>query len=90
MIKIILTAVVLLSLGSVSASADASKGQRLYLKKLKSVCGFNGAKMAEKHSTIEWEKLHDANKIADEIRKECPKVKDSALKDKYDSLLRLL
>jgi hypothetical protein len=81
--KIILSGIVLLSVSSVILNADASKGQRLYLKKLKSVCGINGAKMAAKHSSAQWEKLHNENKIADEIRKECPKVKDSSLKEKF-------
>ena len=82
-IKIIFTVGLFISFINVTLSADESKGQRLYLKKLKSVCHMNGAEMATKHSSEEWKELHDTNKLADEIRKICPKVKDSALKDKF-------
>ena len=82
-INIVLTASVLLSIGGLSLNADASKGQRLYLKKLKYICGMNGAEMAVRHSTAQWEKLQKANNIADEIKTICPKVKDSAIKDKF-------
>jgi len=81
--KIALTALVLLSVGSTSVSADVNKGQRLYLKKLKGVCGINGADMAAKHSSDEWEKLYKANKLGDELKMRCPKAKDSSLKEKF-------
>lgn len=79
--KIILTSVLLLSVGTTVASADVAKGQKLYLKKLKGACGMNGAKMASKHSQAEWEDVK--SNLADEIKNICPKVKDGALKDKY-------
>jgi len=78
---VLITFVALLS--STTLSADVSKGQRLYLKKLKSVCGFNGAEMAAKHSSKEWEKLMKEGKLAQEIQNECPKVKKSSLKEKF-------
>ena len=81
MIKIALAAFVMLTMSATTLSADAAKGQKLYLKKLKGACGFNGAKMAAKHSQDEWEAVKDT--LADEIRNICPKVKDKALKDKY-------
>jgi 23S rRNA pseudoU1915 N3-methylase RlmH len=64
-----------------TASADATKGQKLYLKKLKSACDLNGAKMAAKHTQAEWEAVKDT--LADEIKKICPNAEDKALKDKY-------
>lgn len=79
----LLAVVLLATLASQSLNADVSKGQRLYLKKLKYVCGFNGAKMAEKHTVTEWENIFKNGKLADEIKKECPKVKDSAIKEKF-------
>ena len=66
-----------------SLGADVLKGQRFYIKKLKSVCGINGAEMAEKHTTSEWEDLDDRGKIADEIKKICPNVDESSLKQEY-------
>jgi hypothetical protein len=83
MTKIILSCIILLYFSGTTLSADVSKGQRLYLKKLKSVCGINGADMATQHSSDEWKKLHEANKLADEIRAICPKVKDSSLNEKF-------
>jgi hypothetical protein len=79
--KIILTSVLLLSIGSSVASADVAKGQKLYLKKLKGACSMNGAEMAAKHSQMEWEQAK--NSLAKEIKNICPKAKDSALKEKY-------
>lgn len=79
--KIILTSVLLLSVGATVASADVAKGQKLYLKKLKGACGINGAKMAAKHSQMEWEAVK--GDLANEIKNICPKVKDSSLKEKY-------
>jgi hypothetical protein len=66
---------------SSTASADAGKGQKLYLKKLKKACGFNGAVMSAKHTQAEWEAVK--GNLADEIKKLCPNVKDSALKKSY-------
>ncbi len=82
-IKITLAAAMLLSMSATVASADAAKGQKLFIKKLKPACGFTGAKMAQKHSQDEWEELNDEGQIADEIKKICPKTPSSALKDKF-------
>ncbi len=82
-IKITLAAALLLSMGASVANADPVKGQKLYQKKLKSPCGFTGAKMAQKHSQDEWEELNDDGEIAAEIKRICPKTPSSALKDKY-------
>lgn len=82
-IKIALGAAIVLSMGATTASADAGKGQKLYLKKLKNACNVGGAAMAAKHTQGEWAEVNDAGKLADEIRNICPGVKDKALKAKY-------
>jgi hypothetical protein len=80
-VKIALSAALLLSIGATTASADAAKGQKLYGKKLKKACGISGAVMAAKHSQDEWS---DAKgHLAKEIKHICPHVKDKALKGKY-------
>jgi len=81
--KIALGAVLAAGLLSTTVYADAAKGQKLYAKKLKKACGFNGAKFAAKHTQDEWDAIHESGKMADEIKKLCPKVKDKALKSKY-------
>ena len=81
-VKIALGATLLLSLGATSVSADATKGQKLYKKKLKSACGMSGADIAAKHSQDEWDEAND-NGLADEIRTICPSASDKALKGKF-------
>jgi hypothetical protein len=82
-VKIALSTVVVLGLGVTTASADVAKGQKLFTKKLKGTCGMTGAAMAGKHSQGEWEDIKDEGKLADEIKKLCPAVKDADLKDKF-------
>ena len=81
--KIVLTVMVLLSMSSVVANASVTKGQKLYLKKLKGACGLNGAQMAVKHSMNEWSDLYKSKKLASELKNICPKAKDKALKEKF-------
>lgn len=81
--KVALSALLLLSVGSATLNADVKKGQILYLKKLKKVCGFNGGLMAEKHTMAEWQRLYESGKLPAEIKSVCPSVKDRALKEKY-------
>ena len=83
MIKIVLTVVVLLSMSNVVVNASVSKGQKLYLKKLKSSCHMNGAVMSAKHSMSEWTDLYKNKKLAAELKSICPKVKSSSLKEKF-------
>lgn len=76
-------AVSVLSVGvlGVNVQADAVKGQKLIIKKLKKDCGFNGAVLAGKHTQDEWLEVYEAGALNDEILKICPKAKP--LKDKY-------
>ncbi len=83
LLKIALAAALVLGVAASTASADVAKGQKLYSKKLKKACGMTGAKFAAKHSQGEWEEIMENGKFADEIKAICPKVKDSALKEKY-------
>ena len=79
--KMALGVALLLTLGATLANADAEKGQKYYMKKLKKACGISGGAMASKHTQEEWQSLK--GEIAAEIKVICPKAKDSALKDKY-------
>ena len=83
LLKIALVSAVALSVSSTVASADISKGKKLYSKKLKGSCGMTGAAMAGKHTQDEWSEINAAGKLKDEIKTICPKIKDKALKDKY-------
>ena len=83
LLKLALTAAVACSLTATVASADVTKGQKLFSKKLKKDCGMTGAKMAGKHSQDQWESLKDGGKLVDEIKTICPNVKDKSLKEKY-------
>ena len=70
-----------------TASANAAKGQKLYSKKLKSACGFTGAKFAAKHTQDEWAKINESGKMGEEIKTICPKAtkyKDKYAKDIFD------
>ncbi len=82
LLVLLFAAVVGLSLVSTSAFADATKGQKIIIKKLKKPCGFNGAVLAKKHKQAEWKAIFEAGKLNDEIVKICPKVK-KPLKKKY-------
>jgi len=65
-----------------TASADVNKGKKVYMKKLKAACGFNGAKFATKHTQDEWESMKGAGKFGAEVKNICPK---SHLKPKYEN-----
>ena len=81
--KIALAATIILSVGATTASASPEKGQKLFTKKLKKVCGISGAAVAGKHTQDEWTEINDDGKMADEIKNICPDVQDGALKGKY-------
>lgn len=70
--SLLLAAFVAMGMLTTSASADVAKGQKLYLKKLKTKCNMNGAKMAAQHTQDEWETFKDDGKLADELSKICP------------------
>jgi len=82
LIKITLSAIIMISLGSTVASASSAKGQKLYSKKLKKFCGMDGGKFAAKHTQDEWDTI-GIKGMKKEIKKICPKVKDKTLKLRY-------
>jgi hypothetical protein len=71
-----------MSLMSTSASADVTKGKKLYSKKVRKYCGFNGAEFAKKHTQDEWEEIYESGKFAEEMGKICPKGKSEFTKFK--------
>jgi len=81
-VKAALSAALILSVGAVTASADADKGLKLYSKKLKDACGMTGAAMAGKHTQGEWESINKGGNLAKEIKTICPKVDEAELNDK--------
>jgi len=83
LVNIALAATLVLGLGSTTLIADPVKGQKLFIKKFKKPCGFNGAKFASKHSQDEWEKIMKDGKFKEELIKYCPSVKPEDIKDKW-------
>ena len=82
-LKIFLASVLVLGVASTTAMADAKKGQKLFIKKFKKPCGFNGAKFASKHSQDEWESIMNDGKFKEEMMKLCPDIKEGSIKDSW-------
>ncbi len=84
--KLAIAALLGMAVLSTTASANANKGKKIYMKKMKSKCGFNGAKFATKHTQGEWEKIKGAGKFAAEAAKICPglNLKSKYVNDVYD------
>jgi len=82
LLKIALAGALILGVASTTASADVVKGQKLFIKKFKKACGFNGAKFAAKHSQDEWEAI-GVDGIKSELLKICPNLDESKAKDKW-------
>ena len=57
LVTLVLAVMLGLGMAVSTASADAAKGQKIYLKFLKKDTGVNGAKFAQQHTQAEWEKL---------------------------------
>ena len=74
-IKLIFIGAIASALSTSVASADVTKGQKLFSKKLKRACGMTGAKMAAKHLQDDWEEINENGNLSKEIQKLCPKVK---------------
>ena len=89
--KIALAAIIGLSLIGSTASADASKGKKIYVKKLKATCGFTGAVFAAKHTQDEWTEAKEDGKLGELMIEACPAGKDffesSKFKKKFSSHL---
>jgi hypothetical protein len=78
-----------LSLLSTAASADADKGQRIYLKKLKSMCGMPGGTFAAKNNQATWKEAKGNGTLGETMTKICPAgaefFKSDKFNDKYSS-----
>jgi len=94
LIKTVLASIVIVAMSATVASADAKKGQKYYLKKLK-VCkkdGLkNGAVFATKHDRKTWASLKESGKIMNEWKTICPsgdkkfgKMKEKDVTNLYD------
>ncbi len=83
LLKILLASTLVLGLSVSTLSASAAKGQKIFIKKYKSACGFNGAKFAAKHSQDEWQEIKDSGNFKKEFIKICPNLKESDIKDKW-------
>lgn len=74
--KLVVTILFGLAIFSTSVSADAAKGQKIYLKKMKAPCGFNGTKFAHSHTQKEWDDIHKDGKMEEQIKKLCPNIQE--------------
>ncbi len=81
--KILLSALIGTALLSTSAMADADKGQKLYQKKLKEVCGVTGAVFAAKHTQAEWDKANQNGTLKEMMLEICPAGADFFNSDKF-------
>ena len=75
----ILNSLIIISIVSVNANANASRGKRYFMKKLRHSCKKdkirNGAIFAKKHDRNTWEKLMSKGKIKKEWKHLCPHAK---------------
>lgn len=80
--KKVLLALIVLTLSS-TVFADAAKGQKYYLSKIRPFFGYNGQKFAEQHLKVEWKRLfaNDAEKFIAEYSKKHPNA-ETFLKSK--------
>ena len=82
LLKVALAGALVLGVASTTASADVVKGQKIFIKKFKKACGFNGAKFAAKHTQTEWEAI-GAGGMKAELMKQCPSLEEGKIKEKY-------
>lgn len=68
---------------STTAYADVVKGQKLYTKKVKSVCGTSGAKFAASHTQMEWESAKEEGTLTEAFTEACPAGADLFGGDKF-------
>jgi hypothetical protein len=81
--KTALVALLSVSVLSISASADAEKGKKLYQKNLKEVCGFTGAVFAAKFKQADWDKAYKAGTLNKKMEEACPAGKEYFESDKF-------
>ena len=74
----------LVGFGMTTASADVTKGQKLYQKKYKKKCGMSGAKMAGSNDQMTWEEMKDDGTLKEYLEGKCGPVQESHLEHLYD------
>ncbi len=85
LIKVAATILAATALTAGVAHADMAKGQKLYQKKYKSVCGMTGAKMAGTHTQDEWEEMKEEGTLLEYLNGKCDgKVQENHLEHLYD------
>lgn len=95
LITLLVSTLLLASLFSTTAMADAKHGQKFYLKKLSGKCRKDGIKnggiFAKKHTRKQWEHLKTKHLLTKEWTKICPhaakkikKMKQKHIKNLYD------
>lgn len=82
LLKVALAGALVLGVATTTASADPVKGQKIFIKKFKKACGYNGAKFAAKHSQAEWEAI-GVDGMKQELMKQCPSLEEGKIKDKW-------
>lgn len=89
LLKLLMASLLLGAFAVSTASADADKGQRYYLKIFKPQTGFNGTKFAAMHTQAEWEKLFADNgkEFIAEWGEQYPKLKPFLESDKFQQIL---
>jgi hypothetical protein len=55
--------------------ADAVKGEKFYIKRLKRACGTSSKAFAKKHTQEEWKNLYESDAFAEEIARMCGGIK---------------
>ncbi len=69
---------------TVIAQADVIKGNKILTKIIHSGCDIPSTTLAMMHSQKEWKAIIESGKLAEEIKKLCPKVGEfPTLSDKY-------
>jgi len=81
--KVFLVALIGIGFTTMTVSANAEKGQKIVLSKIKikKACHFNGAVLAKKHTQSQWKAIYSGGKLAGELKSICPSAKP--LKKKY-------
>ncbi|RBQ30729.1 cytochrome C [Arcobacter sp. FW59] len=80
LLKVLVASSLLLGISTTSLFADATKGQKAFIKFLKEPCGMDGAKFAVKHTQEEWRQIKSNGKFEDEIKRICPKYEIGSIK----------
>ena len=83
MFKMISTLCLIFLILATNTYGNASKGKRIYKKKMQKICGFSAAKMTRKHTQAEWESLYEGGKFLEEIHHICPDLDTHSLQSKW-------